>query len=80
MKWVARVNGAVLIFLVEKADPVIETGITVNRSFVQVLPLSQLSAKVVLSNVPPIITNEFLIRELSRHGKVVSPVREILSG
>ncbi|TWW54587.1 Transposon TX1 uncharacterized 149 kDa protein ORF 2, partial [Takifugu flavidus] len=33
-----------------------------------------------LSNVPPFISDEFLVRELSRHGKVVSPIRKMLSG
>lgn len=71
----ARMNSALIIFLdrVEKVNRVIET-------FVQVLPLSQPATKVALSNVPPFITDEFLSRELSRHGKVVSPIRKILSG
>lgn len=33
-----------------------------------------------LSNVPPFISDDFLVRELSRHGKVVSPIRKLLSG
>ena len=78
----ARMNSAVVVFLdrVEKANSVVETGITVNGCFVQVLPLSQPATKVVLSNVPPFITDEFLSRELSRHGKVASPIRKLLSG
>lgn len=32
------------------------------------------------SNVPPFITDEFLCGELSRHGKIVSPVKKVLSG
>ena len=79
---VARMNSAVVVFLdrVEKVNSVVETGITVNGCFVQVLPLSQPATKVVLSNVPPFITDEFLSRELSRHGKVASPIRKLLSG
>ncbi|KAI3351324.1 hypothetical protein L3Q82_005868 [Scortum barcoo] len=65
---------------VDKVNRVIETGVTVNDMFVPVLPLTQPATKVVLSNVPPFITDEFLSRELSRHGKVVSPIRKILSG
>ena len=82
VKSAARMNSAVVIFLdrVEKVNRVIETGITVRDSFVTVLPLSQPATKVVLSNVPPFITDEFLSRELSRHGKVVSPIRKIMSG
>ncbi|KAM3835935.1 ceramide synthase 2-like [Diretmus argenteus] len=82
VKSVARMNSAVVIFLdrVEAANRVVEMGITVNGSFVQVLPLAQPSTRVVLSNVPPFITDEFLSRELSRHGKIVSPIKKILSG
>ena len=78
----ARMNSAVVVFLdrVEKVNSVVETGITVNGCYVQVLPLSQPATKVVLSNVPPFITDEFLSRELSRHGKVASPIRKLLSG
>ncbi|KAI3372190.1 hypothetical protein L3Q82_007029 [Scortum barcoo] len=50
-----------------------------HEMFVPVLPLTQPATKVILSNVPPFITDEFLSRELSRHGKV-SPIRKILSG
>ena len=77
-----RMNSAVVVFLdrVEKVKSVVETGITVNGCYIQVLPLSQPATKVVLSNVPPFITDEFLSRELSRHGKVASPIRKLLSG
>uniref|UniRef100_G3PBY4 CCHC-type domain-containing protein n=1 Tax=Gasterosteus aculeatus TaxID=69293 RepID=G3PBY4_GASAC len=82
VKSAARMNGAVVIFLdqVEKVNRVVEAGLTVNDMFVQVLPLTQPATKVVLSNVPSFITDEFLSRELSRHGKVVSPIKNILSG
>ncbi|KAI3363856.1 hypothetical protein L3Q82_001457 [Scortum barcoo] len=78
----ARMNSAVVLFLdqVNQVNRVIETGVTVNDMFVPVLPLTQPATKVILSNVPPFITDEFLSRELSRHGKVVSPIRRILSG
>ena len=82
VKLAARMNSAVVIFLdqVEKVNRVVETGITVKQMFVQVVPLTQPFTRVILSNVPPFITNEFLSRELSRHGKVVSPIKKILSG
>ncbi|KAJ3590569.1 hypothetical protein NHX12_008519 [Muraenolepis orangiensis] len=65
---------------VEKVNCVIETGITVREMFVQVQPLMLPATKVILSNVPPFITDEFLSRELSRHGKLVSPMKKMLSG
>uniref|UniRef100_G3N4Y3 CCHC-type domain-containing protein n=1 Tax=Gasterosteus aculeatus TaxID=69293 RepID=G3N4Y3_GASAC len=72
-------NGAVVIFLdqVEKVNRVVG-GLTVNEMFVQVLPLTQPATKIVLSNVPPFISDEFLSRELSRHGKVVSPIKDLV--
>ncbi|TWW64217.1 hypothetical protein D4764_03G0012250 [Takifugu flavidus] len=47
---------------------------------VQVTPLTQPAARITLSNVPPCVSDEFLARELSRHGKLVSPIRKLLSG
>ncbi|KAJ3609308.1 hypothetical protein NHX12_023831 [Muraenolepis orangiensis] len=82
IKSLARMNSAVVIFLdqVEKVNCVIETGITVRELFVQVQPLMLPATKIILSNVPPFITDEFLSRELSRHGKLVSPMKKMLSG
>ncbi|TWW77433.1 Transposon TX1 uncharacterized 82 kDa protein ORF 1 [Takifugu flavidus] len=75
-------NRAVVLFLakVEQVNMLVETGITVGGQFVQVTPLTQPAARITLSNVPPFISDEFLVRELSRHGKVVSPIRKMLSG
>ncbi|KAM4579169.1 uncharacterized protein V3H82_008444 [Fundulus diaphanus] len=75
-------NGAVVLFVekVEQAHLLVETGISVHGSFLQVLPLVQPDTKVILSNVPPFVSDEFLVKELSRHGKLVSPIRKILSG
>ncbi|TWW54087.1 Transposon TX1 uncharacterized 82 kDa protein ORF 1 [Takifugu flavidus] len=75
-------NRAVVLVLakVEQVNMLVETGITVGGQFVQVTPLTQPAARITLSNVPPFISDEFLVRELSRHGKVVSPIRKMLSG
>ncbi|TWW59893.1 hypothetical protein D4764_06G0014230 [Takifugu flavidus] len=82
IKSAARMNRAVVLFLekVEQVNTLVETGITVGGQFVQVTPLTQPAARITLSNVPPFISDEFLVRELSRHGKVVSPIRKMLSG
>ncbi|TWW59244.1 hypothetical protein D4764_06G0007740 [Takifugu flavidus] len=81
IKSAARMNRAVVLFLakVEQVNMLVETGITVDGQFVQVTPLTQPAARITLSNVPPFISDEFLVRELSRHGKVVSPIRKMLS-
>ncbi|TWW73407.1 Transposon TX1 uncharacterized 82 kDa protein ORF 1 [Takifugu flavidus] len=82
IKSAARMNRAVVLFLskVEQVNMLVETGITVGGQFVRVTPLTQPAARITLSNVPPFISDEFLVRELSRHGKVVSPIRKMLSG
>jgi len=82
VKSTARMNKAVVLF-VEKGEQVkvlVETGITVNGGFEPVMPLTQPASKITLSNVPPFISDDFFIKELSRHGKVISPLRKVLSG
>ncbi|TWW55992.1 Transposon TX1 uncharacterized 82 kDa protein ORF 1 [Takifugu flavidus] len=82
VKSAARMNGAVVVFVekVEQVNRLVEAGISVGGRFETVLPLSLPATKVTLSNVPPFITDEFLCRELSRHGKIVSPMRKVMSG
>ncbi|KAJ3590026.1 hypothetical protein NHX12_007983 [Muraenolepis orangiensis] len=72
IKSLARMNSAVVIFLdqVEKVNCVIETGITVREMFVQVQPLMLPATKVILSNVPPFITDEFLSRDCPGMGNL----------
>ena len=67
----ASMNKAVVLFVekVEQFNRLVEMGITVNGMFE--LPLTQPATRITLSNVPPFISDEFLIKELSRHGKVV---------
>ncbi|TWW61082.1 Transposon TX1 uncharacterized 82 kDa protein ORF 1 [Takifugu flavidus] len=82
VKSAARMNRAVVLFVeqVEQANRLVETGITVGGQFVQVTPLTRPAARITLSNVPPFVSDEFLERELSRHGKMVSPIRKLMSG
>ncbi|XP_077940848.1 uncharacterized protein LOC144384627 [Gasterosteus aculeatus] len=82
VKSAARMNNAVVIFLdsVEKADAVVVSGIAVHGALVPVLPLSTPAVRVTVSNVPPFIGDEALVKELSKHGKVVSPVKKVSSG
>lgn len=69
MKSAACMKRAVVLFLeVEQMNMLVETGIIVGGQFVQV------------NSLPPFIHDEFLVRELSQHGKVVSPIRKMLSG
>uniref|UniRef100_A0AAQ4RI02 Aminopeptidase n=1 Tax=Gasterosteus aculeatus aculeatus TaxID=481459 RepID=A0AAQ4RI02_GASAC len=82
VKSAARMNNAVVIFLdsVEKADAVVVSGIAVHGALVPVLPLSTPAVRVTVSNVPPFIGDEALVEELSKYGKVVSPVKKVSSG
>lgn len=63
----------------EQANLLVESGTSVNGTSSQMLPLTQASTRITLSNVPPFISEEFL-RELSRHRNVVSPIKKVLSG
>ena len=75
-------NGAVVVFLddVDKANKLIEQGIVIDGSLVQVSPLAVPAKKVTLSNVPPFVSDELLVRELSRYGKVMGPITKIKCG
>ncbi len=43
-------------------------------------PLSTSAKKIVLSNVPPFVKDEIIVQELSRYGKIVSPIKKIPLG
>lgn len=75
----ARMNSAVVLFLetVELANSIVEKGVVINDIFTSVFPLSTPSKKVIISNVPPFVKDEFLTKTLSRYGKLISPIRKI---
>ncbi|KAL2080607.1 hypothetical protein ACEWY4_024400 [Coilia grayii] len=75
----SRMNNAVVCFLksVDMANDIVENGLVINGEYMSVLPLSTPSKKVILSNVPPFISDEVLCDTLSRYGKIVSPIRKI---
>lgn len=78
----SRMNKAVIMFLdsVDKANDLIRSGIVLNDQLVFVQPLSAPAKKIILSNVPPFIKDELIVQELSRFGKVVSPVKKVFHG
>lgn len=75
----SRMNNAVVLFLRSEhmAHYLIEQGIVVDDEFITVLPLSSPAKKVILSNVPPFISDEILIESLARYGKLVSQIKKI---
>lgn len=60
---------------IDKANQLVLAGVTVNGLFTPVFPLSNLVKKVIVSNIPPLLKNDMLLRKLSWHGHVVSLVR-----
>lgn len=79
IKSAARMNSAVIIFLeaVEKVDLIVEHGVVIREEYFQVFPLVNPARKVVLSNMPPFISDEIIERELQRHGQIVSTIKKI---
>lgn len=78
----SRMNSANVVFLnsVERANDLVVNGVVIDGLFTPVLPLSTPSKKVLLSNVPPFISDETLVRIMSRYGKLVSPIKKITIG
>lgn len=78
----SRMNKAIVVFLkeTEMVSQLVECGLTVQDVFVPVLPLSNLSKKVMLSNVPPFISDKALESILARYGKLVGPIKMIPLG
>ena len=78
----ARMIGAVVIFMdsVAKANKVVEKGIVVKDSFVSVSPLTTPTTRITISNIPPFIGDEVLLRERLRHGKIILAIRKLPSG
>lgn len=74
-------NGAVVVFVekVKQVPPLVEAGISVGGSFEVVLPVSQPTTKITVERAS-VHQEQFLCRELSSHGKIVSPVRKVMSG
>ncbi len=56
------------------------SGIWVKETFVTITPLSALATKITISNVPPFISNETVMKELQRFGKFAGQVRMIPLG
>lgn len=82
IKSASRMNKAVVVFLseVEMVDRLVEEGLVIKDEFVSVLPLSNPSKRVVLSNVPPVASDEMLGKVLERYGKVLGSIKMIHLG
>ncbi|KAK3566205.1 hypothetical protein QTP86_029186, partial [Hemibagrus guttatus] len=78
----SRMNSAIVVFLndVEKVRKLTQNGIVGNNETILVSPLSSPDKKVMLCNVPPFISDEAIGKELSRYGRMVSPIKKIPLG
>ncbi|KAK3544420.1 hypothetical protein QTP86_011158 [Hemibagrus guttatus] len=78
----SRMNSAIVVFLndVEKVRKLTQNGIVGNNEMILVSPLSSPDKKVMLCNVPPFISDEAIGKELSRYGRMVSPIKKIPLG
>ncbi len=79
IKSAARMNNGVVIF-VDSFATIVEQGVVIKETFVQAIPLVNPAKKIVLSQVPPFISNEMLERELVRYGQLMSPIRSFSLG
>ncbi len=75
----SRMNKAMVVFL--KTEPLVnqltESRIWIKEVFV---PVTAPATKVTIFNVPPFISNDAITKELTRFGKIASPVRMIPLG
>ncbi|KAG7480369.1 Transposon TX1 putative 82 kDa ORF 1 [Solea senegalensis] len=78
----SRMNHGVIVFLKEEkfVAGLIESGVTVRGSYLQVSPLAVPSTRVTISGVPPFVPNEALAHELQRFGKLASGFKIINLG
>lgn len=78
----SRMNKAVVVFLKDEkfVNTLVEKGIVVADSLVQVTPLRAPATRVTISNAPPFISNEQIIKELSRFGKFAGSIKMLPLG
>lgn len=78
----SRMNKAVVVFLKTEqlVNQVTENGLWIKEMFVPVTPLAAPATKVTISNVPPFVSDDAIVKELTRYGKIASPVRNIPLG
>jgi len=78
----SRMNKAVVVFLKGEnlVNKLVENGIVVSDTLVQVTPLRAPATKVTISNVPPFISDEEIAKELGRFGKFASSIKAVPLG
>lgn len=76
----SRINKAVVVFFKSESmvNELTVSGIWVKGTFVPVTPLSAPATKVIISNIPPFVNSDTILKELQRLGKIASPVKRYL--
>lgn len=82
MKAVSRMNNAVVMFLdsIDQVNSVGEKGVILRNMNITVFPLMNPAQKIILSNLPPFISDDILLKELSLRGQIVSAMVMLPSG
>ncbi|TDH00073.1 hypothetical protein EPR50_G00183800 [Perca flavescens] len=82
LSFASRMNKAVVVFMKDEqlVHQLIESGVFIRDSFVQVSPLSVPSTRITVSGVPPFIPDELLGNELQRFGKFASGFKTVTLG
>ncbi len=80
--YASRMNKAVVIFLKNEklVNRLIESGVWLKESFLSITPLHAPATKVTISNVPPFVKDDAIIRELTQRGKMANAVKTIPLG
>jgi len=78
----SQMNKELIVFLKSEAleNQLTVDGLWVKEAFVPVSPLSAPATKITISNVPPFVSNDVIVKELLRYGKIASPMRTIPLG
>lgn len=61
---------------VDKANEIVKSEVVIQDSLIAMLPLSMLSKKIILTNVPSFNKDEAIAKELSCYGKLVSLIKK----
>lgn len=75
-------NKAVVVFFKDEklVNSLVEIGIVVSDTLLQVMPLRAPATKVTISNAPPFISNEQILKELSRFGTFAGSIKMVPLG
>lgn len=73
---------AIVVFVIDlnRLNKLIQEGVVINNELIMVSPQRSPSKNIVLSNVPPFISDKAVSKELDRYGQLVSLINKIPLG